>query len=464
VVWVFGESFGGIFAPGLTWLFGAPGAVLIYCVAGALIALPERAWHAPRLGRLLLAGTGLFLIGMAVLQAWPGRGFWQGMSHGQPGTLTGMIQNMAQTSQPHFLSALVADFGSFTAAHGFAVNLVAVTALAVIGAGFMTGRPRLVQAAVIAGIVLCLADWVLIEDLGFLGGLGTDPNSMIPMILVFTAGYLALVRVPAPAAAGQPTAVTQSATADQPEPGPAGPAGPGRPGWRDRVRLAGLREAAALASGRSVAVVGAVALIVLGAAPMALASADRNADPILAQAIDGSSAPVDYPAPAFSLTDQHGATVSLASLRGKAVLLTFLDPVCVSDCPLIAQEFRQAGQQLGAAARHVELVAIVVNPLFYTVAYTQAFDRQENLASVPDWLYLTSSPARLAGIWRAYGITGEISPAGAMIAHNDIVFVIDRAGRVRKILDFDPGPGTAPTQASFATQLSDAAQQMLGSS
>ena len=30
VVWVFGESFGGIFAPGLTWLFGAPGAVLIY--------------------------------------------------------------------------------------------------------------------------------------------------------------------------------------------------------------------------------------------------------------------------------------------------------------------------------------------------------------------------------------------------------------------------------------------------
>src|SRR5258708_34554942 len=35
VVWVFGESFGGIFAPGLTWLFGAPGAVLISCLAGA---------------------------------------------------------------------------------------------------------------------------------------------------------------------------------------------------------------------------------------------------------------------------------------------------------------------------------------------------------------------------------------------------------------------------------------------
>ena len=58
VVWVFGESFGGIFAPGLTWLFGAPGAVLIYAVAGALIALPERAWYSPRLGRLTTGGHG----------------------------------------------------------------------------------------------------------------------------------------------------------------------------------------------------------------------------------------------------------------------------------------------------------------------------------------------------------------------------------------------------------------------
>ena len=56
--------------------------------------------------------------------------------------------------------------------------------------------------------MLCLADWVLIEDLGFLGGLGTDPNSMVPFVLLATAGYLAVARAPAeaaePAAAGQP--------------------------------------------------------------------------------------------------------------------------------------------------------------------------------------------------------------------------------------------------------------------
>ena len=77
---------------------------------------------------------GLFLIGMAVLQAWPGRGFWQGTAHGQPGTLAGMTQSMAPTPQPHFLSAWVSAFTAFDEAHGFAVNLFAVVALAVTGA------------------------------------------------------------------------------------------------------------------------------------------------------------------------------------------------------------------------------------------------------------------------------------------------------------------------------------------
>ena len=58
VVWAFGESFGGIFAPGLTWLFGAPGAVAYLHGGGGLIALPERAWRSPLLGRAVLAGPG----------------------------------------------------------------------------------------------------------------------------------------------------------------------------------------------------------------------------------------------------------------------------------------------------------------------------------------------------------------------------------------------------------------------
>jgi len=454
VVWVFGESFGGIFAPGLTWLFGAPGAVLIYSAAGVLIALPERIWHTPRLGRLTLAGLGLFLAGMAVLQAWPGRGFWQGISHGQPGTLAGMTQTMAQTPQPGFLSAWVSSFSAFDEAHGFAVNLFAVVALAVIGAAFVSGRPRLIRPAVIAFTVLCVADWVLIEDLGFLGGLGTDPNSMIPMALLAGGGYLALTRAPAQDAV--PAATAAPAVE-------AGPPGGTWARWRERARPAAVRQLIASASMGSVAATGALGVIILGAAPMAIAQASPNADPILAQSITGAAGALDFPASGFRLTDQNGRTVTLASLRGKAVLLTFLDPVCTSDCPLIGQEFRQAAQLLGADSRRVELVAIVLSPTYNSVAVLQAFDRQEGFQNVPGWLYLTGTLPQLQQVWRAYGVIAQDVPAGGMTLHNDQAYVIDPAGHVRREYSTDPGPGTTATKSSFAVLLADAARQVLRS-
>jgi cytochrome oxidase Cu insertion factor (SCO1/SenC/PrrC family) len=351
---------------------------------------------------------------------------------------------MAQTSQPGFLSAWVNAFTAFDEAHGFAVNLFVVAALAVTGAVFLTGRPRLIRPVLAGFTVLCLADWVLVEDLGFLGGLGTDPNSMIPMVLLAAAGYLALVQAPVTAAE---------------------PAGAGTPaGWRDRIRLASVRRGVAGASIGSVAAAGAVGVIILGAAPMAVAQASPVADTILAQAIDGSSAPVNYPAPTFSLTDQRGEPVTLASLRGKVVLLTFLDDTCSVDCPLIAQEFRQAGQLLSGQAGQVELVAINYNPLYTQVAYIQAFDQQEGLAGVPNWLYLTGSRAQLQQVWHSYGLPMQILPAGAMIGHGDYAFVIDQAGHMRQEMDFDTGPATQATKSSFAAELTDAARQLLGQS
>ena len=468
IVWVFGESFGGIFAPGLSWLTGAPGGVLLYVAAGVLIALPEDAWRSPRSGRLLLAGLGVFFAGMAVLQAWPGRGFWQGTVGGKPGTLAGMVKEMSGTPQPHFLSSLLSGFASFATRYGFAVNLVVVIALAAMGAAFLTGRPRLVRYAMWSGIVFCLADWVLVQDLGFLGGLGTDPNSMIPLILLFSAGYLALV----PEVTGEMIGVGESAR-DARVPGSAGVAGvaeaPGSAGvagvaWGGDGLAGGagaVGDAVASARARSVAAVGALAVILLGAAPMAAAAANRTADPILALAISGNSSSLDVPAPDFSLTDQDGRTVSLASLRGKVVLMTFLDPVCTTDCPIIAQEFKQAGQMLGAQARNVELVAVVANPTYRSTAFTRAFDRQEGLTTVPNWLYLTGSLSQLGAVWRHYGVTVQNLPAGAMSAHNDLAVVIDPAGRIRQEVDADPGPATSGTQSSFSVLLSQYARQAL---
>ncbi len=66
---IFGDTFRVFLALGLTWLDGAPGAVLVYCVAGVLLALADRCWANRRLGLRLLGGTGLFWVGVALLQA-----------------------------------------------------------------------------------------------------------------------------------------------------------------------------------------------------------------------------------------------------------------------------------------------------------------------------------------------------------------------------------------------------------
>jgi cytochrome oxidase Cu insertion factor (SCO1/SenC/PrrC family) len=462
IVWVFGEAFGGVFAPGLSWLFGAPGAALLYVAAGVLVALPERAWTGARLGRAILACLGLFFTGMAVLQAWPGRGYWQGMAGGQPGGLSGMVQDMAQTPQPGFLASWLAAFGAFTAAHGFAVNLAVVAALAVLGAAMLGGTrpgalPVVARLAVVAAVALCLADWVLVQDMGIFGGLGTDPNSMIPLGLVIVAGYAAL------------TWPQRSSATWEPPPSGAGPASPrpaGRrslrwPGWQAGLRRAG--AALAAAGPRGLGATGALAMVLTGAFPLAAASASRTADPVIAQAVAGPSSPLDYPAPGFALTDQNGRQVSLASLRGKAVLLTFLDPVCTDQCPLIAQEFRQASQMLGSQASRVEFVAVATNPLYYQAAYIRAFNRQEGLDTQPNWLFLTGSLPRLRQVWHDYGIGTQVMPGGQMIAHSEYAYLIGADGRMRRVFNAEPGPGTASSQSSFAGEFAAALRQELSS-
>ena len=442
-VWVFGEAFGGIFAPGQSWAFGAPGAALIYVAAGALIALPDRAWRSRRLGRLTLAGLGLLLAGMAILQAWPGRGTWYGISHGQSGSLAGMALSMSQTPQPGFLSGWLLAFGTFDQAHGFAVNLVMTAVLAATGGALLSGRPWLIRPALACFGALSLADWVLVQDLGFLGGLGTDPNSMIPFLLLAGGGYLALTRVaalpvPDPAASSADTAAASRAT---------------------RARPAVVARQAGAATGWSVAAVGGACLVVLGAVPMAVAQASPNADPILAQSISGPAVQVDYPAPGFSLTDQNGRTVTLAGLRGKVVLLAFVDQGCATGCPPVGRELSQAVALLGASARNVTLAAIALPGTGRPPATGSARTGPDGLGPARRWLDLTGNAAQVSQVRRRYGV----APPGPGAATSDEarVFVIDPAGRVRAAYRTGSAEATAAIISSFAVLFADAARQAL---
>jgi hypothetical protein len=272
VVWVFGEAFGSMFAPGASWLTGAPGAAVFYVAAGGLLALPPRYWRDSRLGTWLLRACGVLLLAFAVLQAWPGRGSWQGTVPGpagspRPGPLSANISSMAAASQPAVLHDLLIWFASVVARHGFAVNLVAVMVLAAAGAGLLTARPAITRLAAGALFVFCILTWVLVQDCGVFGGTGTDPNSMLPQVLVITAGLLAAA--PAVRIADAPSPVL----ADGREPKPL----PGRRRtllwpWQATRRLG---RAFGTASAGGVLAVWAVAMVLMGVVPMAMAAIAR---------------------------------------------------------------------------------------------------------------------------------------------------------------------------------------------
>ncbi|HET9895321.1 MAG TPA: SCO family protein [Streptosporangiaceae bacterium] len=447
VVWVFGEAFGGLFSPGQSLLSGAPGAVAFYFVAGCLIALPDQAWQRPALGRRLIAGLGIFLGVMAVLQAWPGRGFWQGINAGRPGPLTDMILSMSSLPQPSLLARVTGDVAAVTVSHGFGVNVLAVVTLAFLSLGLLAGllaaRRRLLRVTVLATAVFCLADWLLVQDLGFFGGLGTDPNSMLPLLLLVTAGYLGLTRA-TPGTEPDSGLVAQSART-----------------WRDRLRPRSLAGGFASLRATGVLALWGAVVMLLGAAPMAMAEVNPVADPIIAQALDGAGTPLNQDASPFALTDVSGRPVSLASLRGKVVLLTFLDPVRTTDCPLIARELLRADRLLGGRASSVELVAIAASQRYYTAPYLRAFDQRQHLPGVPNWHFLTGPLRSLRTVWDEYGVSARTRPDGTANARNDLVLVIDPRGRLRARLPADPGPGTASTRSSFAAEFARAAAQAM---
>ena len=114
VVWVFGEAFGSIFVPGLTWLFGAPGWSRLLCHRRRPLALPERYWSRPQLGRAILASMGLFFVGMAVLQAWPD-GLLAGSAQSARGRRVAHRHGAVHGAnpQPGFVSSWVASFAAF---------------------------------------------------------------------------------------------------------------------------------------------------------------------------------------------------------------------------------------------------------------------------------------------------------------------------------------------------------------
>jgi cytochrome oxidase Cu insertion factor (SCO1/SenC/PrrC family) len=141
------------------------------------------------------------------------------------------------------------------------------------------------------------------------------------------------------------------------------------------------------------------------------------------------------PAPGFTLTDQDGRAVPLSGLRGKVVVLEFMDPHCTDICPLVSQEFVDAYHDLGRSAPNVVFAAVNVNQYFNTVQNVLAYSRAHQLTTIPSWHFLTGPAAALQAAWRAYGVEVQAPNPDADIVHTSAVYFIGPRGTERYVAD-----------------------------
>lgn len=166
---------------------------------------------------------------------------------------------------------------------------------------------------------------------------------------------------------------------------------------------------------------------------------------------------LDTPLPAAAanavLVTSSGRRLSIASLRGRVVVISDVMTLCQETCPLDTAN-------IVAAARAAERAGLGSRIVFLSVTIDPARDTQAQLAAYrrlfapapADWLTATGSPAQLSAMWRALGVYIKRAPdspplprnwrTGAPLhydlTHSDEVFFVDPAGRERFLLEGAP--------------------------
>jgi len=130
------------------------------------------------------------------------------------------------------------------------------------------------------------------------------------------------------------------------------------------------------------------------------------------------------PAPEFALIDHRGQAVSLASLRGRPVVVTFVYADCHASCPLLIARLRALESR---SAPDIAFVAVSLDPRRDTPASLAGAATRWELGS--RWHLLSGAPETVSATLRTYGVQYAPLPDGE-IAHENLVVMIDRHGRL----------------------------------
>ena len=393
LVWLIGNGAGGIFSSTGSILFGWPGAPLFYAAAGLwLVTAPD--WFQQHFARLTTRSLSVFLAVAALVQLLPSRGFWRG---GNANALTLMSTLMTKTPQPHWLEWIVHEAGVIAGTMGGGFNVVVIMWLVAGAVGLWLSTSRDIRWPVWTVVIGALLFWVVGEDMAIFGGLATDLNSLVPLaLLTWCAAPRELNAAP---------------------------------------RTKRLPKEMRSSSGAVAASFAAAMMIVsvTSGAWSSFASAENSF--YLAQ--NGSASSLNSAAPSFTLIDQHGAPYRLGEHRGRYTLLTFLDPVCWTDCPLLANQMKSVAQELPRAK--LDLVAVAIDPYHETLRDVNHFIERRDLGGLKHFYFVTSPDVRLMrSVWKKYGISVLMTKTSKMSVHSDFMFIVGPGGQLKWAVPDDP--------------------------
>jgi protein SCO1/2 len=205
-------------------------------------------------------------------------------------------------------------------------------------------------------------------------------------------------------------------------------------------------------------VIAIVALVSMGVSAGALVT--RSGAPTAPPLAVGAELSPPKPVPPIPLETADGRRVTLASYRGRIVVLAPFLSLCAEQCPITTGAFMQAARRVAASGlrRKVVFIEATVDPWRDTPERLHAFRR---LIHDRDIVMLTGTRTHMRAFWRFFGIwyrrVPEDRPADIDwwthtpqrfdVQHADGLLIIDAAGRWR-VADLgmaDPG-GRLPSQ------------------
>lgn len=118
--------------------------------------------------------------------------------------------------------------------------------------------------------------------------------------------------------------------------------------------------------------------------------------------------------PAITLVDQHGHDVTLASLKGRPVLIDFIYTTCPGPCPLMTARMAAVAKLLGTKlGSQVTFVSISIDPEHDRPAELEKYARERG-ADEAGWLFLTGTPAQIDRVLALYHLERMRNPDGTV--------------------------------------------------